>query len=101
LVYGKGHDTKELDKHSGPFIVNGPCSMSELKEYFDGRQKKEKIKVYYIEDHVDLEKAYRYAMQAGRIKLSDLSDTIPIQPQRFLELIMESRKNGGNFMSIV
>ena len=101
LVYGKGHNIKELDKHSGPFIINGPCSISELKEYFDGRQKKEKTKVYYIEEHLDLEKAYKYTMKAGRIKLGDLSDDMPIQPQRFLELIMESRKNGGNFMSII
>jgi len=101
FVLGKGHDTKELDKYPGPFIINGPCAVSELKEYFDERQKKEKMKVYYIEEHVDIEKVYRYTMQAGRIKLADLSNDVPIQPQRFLELIMESRKNGGNFMSIV
>ncbi len=101
IIFGKGHDTKEIDKHPGPFIVNGPCAVSELKDYFDERQKKEKTKVYYIEDHVDLEKAYKYGMEAGRIKLSDLSDTMPIETRRYLELIMETRKNGGIFMSFV
>lgn len=101
IIFGKGHDTKEIDKHPGPFIVNGPCAISELKDYFDERQKKEKTKVYYIEEHVDLAKAYKYGMEAGRIKLSDLSDTMPIEPRRYLELIMETRKNGGIFMSFV
>jgi len=101
IVYGKGHDTKELDKHSGPFVVNGPCAVSELKDYFDKRQETQKTKVYYIEEHVDLQKAYKYAMEAGRIKLSDLSEDMPIPVERFLQLIMECRNNGGIFMSFV
>ncbi|MHA1915496.1 MAG: DUF362 domain-containing protein [Promethearchaeota archaeon] len=101
LVYGKGHNTTEIDKHSGPFVVNGPCAVSELEEYFNERQKNERTKVFYINEHVDIENFYKSSMQAGRISLIDLSSDTTITAERFIQVIMESRKNGGNFMSIV
>jgi len=101
FILGKGHNTEELDKHPGPFVVNGPCAVSELKDYFTERQQKKKVLVYYIDDHVDIEKMYKYTMKAGRIKLGDAEASTPIPPERFLQLIMEARKNGGIFMSVV
>ncbi|MFX1325070.1 MAG: DUF362 domain-containing protein, partial [Promethearchaeota archaeon] len=101
IVYGKGHNTKELDKHPGPFVVNGPCAVSELKPYFEKRQETRRTKVYYINEHENIQEAYKFSMEAGRVKLADLSKDIPITPERFLQLIMESKKNGGNFMSFI
>jgi uncharacterized protein (DUF362 family) len=101
IVYGKGHNNEELDKYPGPFIVNGPCAVSELKDYFEKRQKIKRTKVYYINEHENIQEAYKYSLEAGRVKLGDLSEDIPVPPERFLQLIMESRKNGGNFMSFI
>jgi len=73
-VIGKGVDTTELDKYVGPFIVNGPCAVSELKDYFEGRKTNgEKIKVIYINDHCNLAELAKGVIKAGKIPLRSLS----------------------------
>jgi len=78
-VIGKGHNTAELDNYSGPFIVNGPCAVSELKEYFESRKEKgEKIKVYYINDHCNLAELIKMVLKGCNIPLSYFSKTMKI-----------------------
>jgi len=87
-VIGKGHDTSELDKYPGPFLVNGPCATSELQEYFEARKKREKIKVHYIEDHCNLADLAKYVIKYGKIPLSALTDLAPIGMFKMIGLII-------------
>ncbi|HUX98945.1 MAG TPA: DUF362 domain-containing protein [Candidatus Deferrimicrobium sp.] len=87
-VIGKGHDTAELDQYPGPFIVNGPCAVSELRDYFETRKKKEKIKVAYIEDHCNLAELTKYVRSCAQVPLSALSTLTPISLLKLMGLLI-------------
>lgn len=75
-VIGKGHNTAELDKYSGPFIVNGPCAISELRDYFEHRKEHdETMKVYYVNDHCNLAELLKVVMKSCNIPLTHLAKT--------------------------
>jgi uncharacterized protein (DUF362 family) len=101
FVYGKGHDIKELDNHSGPFIVNGPCAVAELKPYFDERKKKDKVRVFYVDEHLDISSVYKYYLKAMKLTIEDLAYDIPISTERLLELMQQSFQHGGKFLSLM
>ena len=102
LVFGKGHDTSELDKYSGPFVINGPCAVEELKDYFDDRKKQERIRVFYIDEHADISQIYPAILKAAKLTLADVAGEDPvITPERWLELTKIAYQNNINFLSIV
>ena len=101
IVYGKGHDLKELDTYPGPFIVNGPCAVAELKDYFTNRKKREKVRIFYINEHEDLAQYLKYILKAGKIKLGDLSDNLPIPMERYMEILKLAYQNEVNFHSAI
>jgi len=102
LVFGKGHDTSELDKHSGPFVINGPCAVEELKDYFDDRKKQERIRVFYIDEHADISQIYPAILKAAKLTLADVAgEDAVITPERWLELTKIAYQNNINFLSIV
>lgn len=100
FAFGKGHDIEELNKHPGPFVVAGPCAVAELKDYFKDRKKTERLKVYYVDEHVDLANLYKSILKAGKIKLANLSESMPFTPERWLELVKTAYQNGGNFLTM-
>jgi uncharacterized protein (DUF362 family) len=100
IVFGKGHDKTEIDKHSGPFIVAGPCAVSELKDYFKDRKKKERIRVFSINEHADLAQYLKFTIKAGKIKLDDMTANLPLTVERWMELMKISYQNGGNFITM-
>jgi hypothetical protein len=85
---GKGHDTTALDKYPGPFIVNGPCAVSELTPYFEARKKKEKIQVYYLHDHCNLADLGKYVRKAAKVPLSALTKLAPIKFYKIIGLLI-------------
>ncbi len=87
-VIGKGHDTTELDKYSGPFIVNGPCAVTELRDYFEQRKEIEKLEVVFIEDHCHLADLVKYVRKYVKIPLSALTDLAPINMIKIIGLII-------------
>ncbi len=99
IVFGKGHNLKELDKYPGPFIVNGPCAVAELKDYFTNRKKKDRFRIFYIDEHEDLAQYLKYILKAGKIKLGDLSDDLPIPMERWMEILKLAYQNEVNFHS--
>ncbi|HME50812.1 MAG TPA: DUF362 domain-containing protein [Candidatus Lokiarchaeia archaeon] len=101
LVYGKGHDTTELDAHPGPFFVNGPCAHDELVQYFDERQKKEGIEVIYTTECADLVQIYHGIFKASKIN-AFLAKwmALGMNPMKISMLARTARRNGGNFMLI-
>ena len=101
IVYGKGHNIKELDANPGPFIVNGPCAVAELKDYFTNRKKREKVRIFYINEHEDLAQYLKYILKAGKIKLGDFSDDLPIPMERWMEILKLAYQNGVNFHSAI
>ncbi|MFX0135491.1 MAG: DUF362 domain-containing protein [Candidatus Hodarchaeota archaeon] len=100
FVFGKGHDIKKIDEYPGPFVVNGPCAINELKNYFDDRKKREKIRVYYINEHMNLTQIYTYLMKAMKIKFSDIVEHWPYTLPRMLELMKIALANGGKFVAL-
>lgn len=100
VAFGKGHDVNELDKHPGPFIVNGPCAVAELKDYFKDRKKKGRVRVFYIDEHEDLAKLFNYSLKAAKIKLDDLAESMPFTVERWMELMKTAYQNGVNFMTM-
>jgi len=98
VIYGKGHDTGEIDKHKGPFVVIGPCSVGELKDYFKKRKKKDKIKVYFIDEHEDLAQMAAYARKAMKAKLLDFKDMLPCSIGKVILLQIISKLHGGKFL---
>jgi uncharacterized protein (DUF362 family) len=84
-VVGKDHDTAELDKYPGPFFVNGPCPVKELKGYFDQRKKSDrKLKVVYVDDHFDLIRSMMGVMKAGGIPMKSLMDMLKIPKSKMM-----------------
>jgi uncharacterized protein (DUF362 family) len=71
-VVGKGHDTSQLDRYAGPFVVNGPCAVSELKEYFENRRRNKGTRVYYVNEHCDLHAINKAVRKACEIPLKSL-----------------------------
>jgi uncharacterized protein (DUF362 family) len=101
VVYGKGHNTGELDKHPGPFVVNGSCAGKELKEYFDKRLADGKTEVYFSPECLDLVQIYNGLYSAGKInKFFGRWLTFKIFPLKIAWLARTARKNGGNFMLV-
>lgn len=101
IVYGKGHNLKELDANPGPFVVNGPCAVAELKDYFTNRKKREKVRIFYINEHEDLAQYLKYILKAANIKLGELSDDLPIPMERWMEILKLAYQNGVNFHSAI
>jgi uncharacterized protein (DUF362 family) len=99
-IYGKGHNPRELDKFDGPFIVNGECAVSELKEYFEKRKKKEDIKVYYIDAHLNIAEAGIAIRKALGISIADLKALLPCSLLKMVGLMILAKLKGGNFISI-
>ena len=99
IIFGKGHDINEIDKHPGPFIVAGPCAVAELKDYFKARKKKGRVKVFYIDEHADLAKYLNSTIKAGKIKLDDMTAGLPFTVERWMELMKVAYQNGGNFIT--
>jgi len=84
-VVGKGHDTAELDKYPGPFFVNGPCPVKELKGYFDQRKIKDrKLKVVYVDDHFDLIRSMMGVMKAGGIPMKSMMGMLNIPASKMM-----------------
>ncbi|MHA1276941.1 MAG: DUF362 domain-containing protein [Candidatus Helarchaeota archaeon] len=100
-VIGKGHDTSELDKFDGPFIVNGPCAIAELRAYFEARKQHEKIKVHYIKEHCDLAELAKCVRKVAKIPLSRLSDLTPISTRKLLGLLIISKLHRAHFKFII
>lgn len=70
-VIGAGHDLEKLDQCSGTFIVNGPCAVNELRDYFNARiANGEKLKVIYIEDHCNLAELVSCVLKGCNIPIS-------------------------------
>jgi len=97
-IYGKGHNKQELDKYAGPFIVNGPCAVEELRSYFQERKKSEKISVYYIDDHLNIAEAGIAIRKAFGISLSDLKGLLPCSLMKMLLLMVIAKARGGKFI---
>ncbi|MBN2153304.1 MAG: DUF362 domain-containing protein [Candidatus Lokiarchaeota archaeon] len=101
VVYGKGHNTDDLDKHPGPFIVNGSCAGEELKDYFDKRRADGNTKVIFCTECLDLVQMYNALYDAGKInKFLAKWLTLKIFPLKTAWLARTARKNGGNFMML-
>ena len=102
LVYGKGHDTSELDKYSGPFIVHGPCAVEELKDYFGDRKKQERLRVFYINEHADISQIYPAILKAAKLTLADLAgEDAVFTPEKWFEILKIAYQNDIKFLSIV
>jgi uncharacterized protein (DUF362 family) len=99
LVYGKGHDTAALDKHPGPFVVNGACARDELKQYFDERQKNEGTATYYTNECLDLVQVYTDFFKAGKLNPALTKWVMwKMNPLKIKMLANTAKRNGGNFM---
>ncbi|TXT60015.1 MAG: hypothetical protein BAJALOKI1v1_1330011 [Promethearchaeota archaeon] len=100
VIYGKGHDSKELDHYDGPFIVNGPCAVKELKDYFQQRSKKDNIEVYYINEHLNIAAVGTAIRKAFGISLFDLTDLLPCSLIKVAFLKILAKLKGGKFAMI-
>lgn len=96
-VIGKGHDIKELDGYSGPFIVNGPCAVSELKDYFEQRKEIEGIKVIFIQDHCHLADLAKYVKKYAKIPLSALARVTPLSMFKIMGLLIWAKLHRARF----
>lgn len=99
-IYGKGHSKKEIDKYDGPFIVNGPCAIEELSDYFEKRQKNENIEVYYIKEHLNIAAVGTAARKAMNIPLPALKGLLPCSFLKLVLLMIWAKLKGGKFVSI-
>jgi uncharacterized protein (DUF362 family) len=100
-IYGKGHDLSELDRYNGPFIINGPCAVAELREYFENRKKKEKIKVFYINDHFNVAKMIADARKAMKMPFSVFRELIPCSLPKAALLFIRAKIQGAEFISVL
>ncbi len=101
-IVGKGHDTKELDKYPGPFLINGPCSMNELKGYFDERKKKEKkLKVQYIDEHFHLTKSMIAIVMGAKVPLMSMSGMLQIPMSKFMVGYMGALMHRARFIQMM
>jgi len=98
-ICGKGFDTNEIDGYTGPFVVDGKCAVSELKEYFEKRKKKEKIKVFYIDDHLDLAKMMTYGRKAlGLGMMNAYEKLMPAGLGKLLAIQISAKLHGGKYL---
>lgn len=101
LIYGRGHDTKEFDKLKGPFIVNGPCAVDELKEYFENRSDRKEIKVYYVPEHFHITKYSAAVLKASNVKLKDMGSALEINPLKLLSGYIGAKMRRAIFTSMI
>ena len=100
-VVGSGHDTAELDKYSGPFFVNGPCPVKELKGYFDQRKKRDrKLKVVYVDDHFDLIRSMIGVIRAGRMPMKGMMDMLQISMSKMMIGMTGAYIHGARFKAM-
>lgn len=100
-IIGRGIDTKELDQYKGPFLVNGPCAIKEVKEYFDRRVEQENIHVYYIDRHFDIGKFITLAMKVGKIPVSAAGQLIKIPMSSVLMGYMGAKVRHARFIGMM
>lgn len=100
-VIGRGIDTKELDKYKGPFLVNGPCAIKEIKEYLDQRVEQENIRAYYIDKHFDIGQFITLAMKVGKIPVSSAGQLIKIPMSSVLMGYMGAKLRHARFIGLM
>jgi len=97
-VVGKGHDTAELDKYQGPFFVNGPCAIRELKSYFERRKEKDrKLKVIYVNEHFDLIRSMMGVMKAGQVSMKGAMSMLRIPMGKMIIGLTLSMVHGSRY----
>jgi len=100
-VVGKGHDPAVLDRYPGPFFVNGPCPVQELRGYFDQRKKRDrKLKVVYVDDHFDLIRSMRGVMKAGGIPMKSMMDMLKIPKSKMMKGFTEAFLHRARFRAM-
>ncbi|TXT63976.1 MAG: hypothetical protein BAJALOKI3v1_280014 [Promethearchaeota archaeon] len=99
-IYGKGHNIEELDIYDGPFIVNGPCAIEELQDYFIQRQDEEDVEVHYIHEHLNIAEVGTALRHAMKIPISELKDLLPCSLAKMVALMFWAKFKGGKFISI-
>ncbi len=94
-IYGKGHDINEIEKYTGPFLINGRCAVSELKSYFANRKEKEEIEVYYIDRHFFVAKMFSSARKALKLPFAVYEKLSPLSFFRSSLISMFARFKGS------
>jgi len=98
-ICGKGFDTKEMDQYNGPFLIDGKCAVAELKDYFEIRKRKEKIKVYYIDEHLDLAAMMTCGRKAMGLGMKSAYEKLmPVGLAKILGMQISSKLHGGKFL---
>ncbi|MBD3229908.1 MAG: DUF362 domain-containing protein [Candidatus Lokiarchaeota archaeon] len=95
-IMGKGHQDhiKEFDDFSGPFIIAGPCAVNELKDYFENREDKNKIKVFYLNEHMDIKGLTNAVLKACNVSVFSLADKFPFGLLRVLVSYLNAKLHG-------
>ncbi len=101
-IVGKGHDTAALDKYPGPFLVNGPCSISELKDYFDKRKKADKkLKVYYVDEHFGLTESMMGVIKGAKLSMMGMTDMLQIPMSKMIMGFISAGIHGAKFKAMM
>ncbi len=100
-LIGRGFDKVAIDNMKGPFFVNGPCAVNELKEYFEDRSNKEDIKVFYSDQHFDIGGSIKVAIKAAKVPLNAAKSIMKLP---FYKLMLSYAIAGikrANFISMI
>lgn len=89
VVMGKGIDKSGLDNLEGPFLVVGPCAVSETEEFLKSRYKKRKM--FFINQHNDLANVSGKLLRMMR---PDIKDLLPLSAATAAALIAKAYWRG-------
>lgn len=102
IVAGKGHDTSELDKYAGPFLVNGPCPVAELTEYFNERKKGDKkLKIRYVDEHFHLTKSMMGIVMGAKIPPMAMMNILQIPMTKFMAGFIGAMMHRARFIKMM
>jgi uncharacterized protein (DUF362 family) len=100
-ICGRGHDNAELDNIKGSILVIGSCAINELKDYFENRDDREKINIFYIDGHFAVNNFVGPFQKATKISLKQLSTMLQLSFFKIIMGMIGAKLHRANFKSIV
>jgi uncharacterized protein (DUF362 family) len=100
-ICGKGHDISELDQINGSILLVGPCPIEELRNYFENRPDRDKLKIYYLNDHFPITDFAKPFRKVAKLPLKQLSLMMKISMIKLLSGYISAKRRDANFLGMI
>ena len=100
-ICGRGHDLSKLDNIEGSILIIGDCAINELKAYYENRDDREEINVFYIGGHFPIAELMKPFRNATKMSLKQISTMLQLSFPKIIIGMVSAKLHKANFKSMI